>query len=145
MGIVKVPKIGDAHRAGPVIGFFPGNWDLVHPGHIRAFKEAKEHCDYLIVGIKKNNKDKKNKNEPIMSLSERLEVLEAIKYIDKTLVYTTERDLFLLDRYLGKWDIRFMGADHQGKKHHPIKAKIVYISRNHKWSSSELRNRIKNA
>ena len=33
------------------IGFTCGAFDLCHAGHMLMFKEAKEHCDYLIVGL----------------------------------------------------------------------------------------------
>ena len=28
-----------------LLGFTAGNFDLLHPGYINAFKEAKRHCD----------------------------------------------------------------------------------------------------
>ena len=34
-----------------VIGFYPMVADLLHAGHMIALKEAKENCDYLIVGL----------------------------------------------------------------------------------------------
>ena len=32
------------------IGFTCSTFDLLHAGHIAMLREAKEHCDYLIVG-----------------------------------------------------------------------------------------------
>ncbi len=130
-----------------IIGFFPGVWDLLHPGHIRALKEAKSKCDFLIVGINafpRNGNPKKNK--PILTWEERQEIIKELKCVDETLVYRDDEILYFLDKgnYFGI-NIRFLGADHKGKKHHFIKAKIVYISRNHNYSSSELRKRILNA
>jgi len=132
------------------IGFFPGVWDCIHPGHILAFKEAKGYCDYLIVGVNEDPSiDNLNKNKPIMSLEEREIVLEGIKYIDFLYFYKTEKELYEFDRRWGEKElfevIRFMGEDHKGKKHHPIKAKIVYISRKHDYSSTDFRKRIQNA
>lgn len=129
-----------------IVGFFPGVWDLLHPGHILALKEAKQYCDYLIVGLKENpKKDQAEKNKPIMSVRERTMMLLANKYVDCVLPYKTERELHLMDELCAVTGVRFMGADHKGKKHHPIKARVVYISRNHKYSSSALREKIKNA
>ncbi len=31
------------------IGFTAGNFDLLHPGYIYTFEEAKRHCDYFMV------------------------------------------------------------------------------------------------
>ena len=34
-----------------MIGFTCGAFDLLHAGHVVMFKEAKDNCDYLIVGL----------------------------------------------------------------------------------------------
>lgn len=129
------------------IGFFPGAFDLIHPGHIKAFAEAKNHCDYLIVGLQIDpSVDRPQKNKPIMSLEERYIILSAIRFVDEIIFYRTEKELHEIDLNKDKkFNVRFMGADHQEKEHHPINAEIVYVSRNHCWSSTELRNRVKNA
>ncbi len=33
------------------IGFISGHFNVVHPGHLRLFRFAKENCEYLIVGV----------------------------------------------------------------------------------------------
>ena len=123
------------------VGFFPGNWDLLHNGHIRALKEARQYCDYLIVGIKENNNDVPTKNQPIMSVAERKEMLGAFWWIDELVTYKSEKELYELDASK-EYNIRFMGIEYKRKRHHPIKAKIVYISRNHNYSTSRLREQI---
>ena len=48
------------------IGFTCGAFDLLHAGHIVMLKEAKENCDYLIVGLQTDPSiDRKKKNKPI--------------------------------------------------------------------------------
>ena len=49
------------------IGFYPVVGDLLHAGHILALEEAKENCDYLIVGL---NCAPDGKN-PVQSIYER--------------------------------------------------------------------------
>ena len=34
-----------------VVGITFGSFDLCHYGHVLMFKECKEYCDYLIVGV----------------------------------------------------------------------------------------------
>jgi len=124
------------------IGFFPGVFDLLHLGHIRALREAKRQCDELVVGVKLNTNDQPEKNEPIMSTDDRLEALMSLVWVDRWYLYKSEKELHDEDRdsSLGQ-TVRFMGEDHK-PPHHPIKAKVIYISRDHDWSSSNLRKRI---
>jgi len=128
------------------IGFFPGVWDCLHIGHIRALKEARSKCDYLMVGINGNpTKENPNKNEPILNWEERMEMVRELKSVDSVILYSDDKVLYKLDECSPYIHIRFMGEDHKGKKHHPIKAKIVYISRKHDYSSTDFRKRIQNA
>ncbi len=127
-------------------GFTCGAFDLLHAGHVLMLEEAKTHCDYLIVGLHTDPTiDRENKNRPIQTLNERLIQLRAIKYVDLVLIYDTESDLLNLLNAI-KPDIRIIGADYIGKKFtgHDLDIEIAYNSRNHGFSSSELRARIKN-
>ena len=60
-----------------------GTYDLLHYGHIRLLKRAKELGDYLIVALSTDefNLNKKNKKS-YFSYEERKELLEAIRYVD---------------------------------------------------------------
>ena len=132
----------------PKIGFTFGAFDFVHAGHVLHLQECKKHCDYLIVGLQTDPSiDRPHKNKPVMSLEERIIMLRANKYVDAILVYENEKEVYFLDQWLP--DIRFMGKDHWEKclkkKHHPINAKVIYTSREHNYSSSALRDKIKNA
>ena len=31
-----------------IVGFTAGNFDLLHPGYIYTFEDAKKHCDHFI-------------------------------------------------------------------------------------------------
>ena len=124
------------------IGFFPGVWDLCHAGHVMALEEAKEHCDFLVVGLQSDPTiDRPKKNKPVMTVGERIKLLLANRYVDKVWFYDTEKELADYDKGFN-YDIRFMGEDHKGKKHHLITGKVIYLSRKHNYSSSELRKRI---
>lgn len=137
----------DTHKAEKgIVGFFPGSFDLIHAGHCLAFEEAKKKCDYLVIGLQTDPTiDRPQKNMPVMTVKERLICLNANRYVDEVITYTTERELHFIDSMWPqefKYDIRFMGADHKGKKHPHVKKRIVYVSRNHEYSSSSLRARI---
>ncbi len=133
-------------------GFTCGAFDLCHAGHMLMFKEAKEHCDYLIVGLQDDpsvedaNYRGKKKNKPIMSLEERRIILEGIRYVDEIIVYHNEVELYELLKKI-KPDIRIIGEDWRGKQFtgHDLPMEIYFNSRNHNFSTTELRKRIAEA
>lgn len=133
----KLPKI---------IGFTAGQMDLCHAGHLMMLKEVKSQCDYLVVGLQTDATiDRPEKNKAIETVEERMIRLQACKYVDRIIVYTTEADLLSVLKEV-KPDIRFVGEDHKGKPFtgDDLPFKVVYNSRNHNYSSSNLIERIKN-
>ena len=96
-------------------GIIAGCFDIIHPGYIRMFKEAKENCDVLIIALHSDPSiERPNKLKPILSIEDRFELLDSIKYIDEIHVYNTEEDLHNLIFSL-KPDIRFQGDDYKGR------------------------------
>ena len=139
------------------IGVTFSTFDLLHPGHILMLEDCKRVCDYLIVGVqsdptidRKVNNDEyskisgKAKNVPIQTLEERLIMIKSIRFVDKVFVYDTEQDLY---NWLSnnKWDIRILGSDWEGKKFtgHDIDGEFYFHKRDHDWSSTTFRQRIK--
>ena len=130
-------------------GFTCGAFDLCHAGHVLMFKECKEYCDYLIVGLHTDPTiDRPEKNKPIQSLEERRIQLEAIRYIDKVITYDTEEELYnILKENTYNINVRIIGADWEGKQFtgHDLPLETVFNSRSHSYSTSELRKRIVDA
>ena len=132
-------------------GFTAGAMDLLHAGHVLMLKECRSQCDYLIVGLQNDPSVTdaeyrgKKKNKPIETLQERQIRLEGCKYVDEIIVYETEDDLYKLLKTLQP-DVRFLGPDWKGKHFtgYDLPIKIVFNSRNHNFSSTNLRERIKN-
>lgn len=132
------------------VGFTAGTFDLLHVGHLAMLEEAKAMCDYLIVGLQIDPTiDRPKKNKPTQSLIERQLQLRACKFVDEVIVYETEADLINLLAVLNI-DVRIIGADWQGKRITGRKIcqdkgiQIYYNYREHDFSSSELKERIKN-
>ena len=79
------------------IGFTAGNFDLLHPGYIYTFEEAKKHCDKFIVFLQRDpSEHRKSKYKPVIPIYERYKTLMSIKYIDEVYIYQTEEDLLNL-------------------------------------------------
>lgn len=130
------------------VGITCSTFDLFHAGHVKMLEEAKQHCDWLIIALQVDpNIDRPEKNKPVQSVVERYIQLEACKYVDQIIPYTTERDLeeifmsFDLDcRIIG---VEYMDRQFTGKSICQNRnIEIIYNTRDHTWSSSELRNRV---
>ena len=126
------------------IGFTCSCFDLLHAGHILMLKDSKEQCDYLIVGLQTDPSiDRPKKNKPIQSYEERFIQLDAIKYVDKIIKYTTEKDLYKKLLEISP-DIRILGSDYNNKSFtgDDLNIPIYYHNRNHNYSSTNLRGKI---
>jgi glycerol-3-phosphate cytidylyltransferase len=142
-------NIKDLTNKGLKIGIVFSSFDLLHAGHIAMLSEAKNHCDYLIVGIQTDPTIDRphTKNKPVQSIVERQIQLQAVRYVDEIVVYETEKDLedILLTlpihvRILGEEykDKHFTGKDICERRN----IKLIYNSRDHSFSSSSLRKRV---
>ncbi len=78
-------KIAERLREeGKRIVFTNGCFDLLHVGHIRLLRKAKELGDILIVGLNSDSSARKIKGveRPIVPQDERAEVLSALEMVD---------------------------------------------------------------
>ena len=133
---------------GKPVGFTCSTFDLLHAGHILMLAECKNICDYLIVGVQSDPTIDRpeTKNKPVQSVVERYVQLSAVKFIDQIIVYDTEKDLEDLLMFL-PIGVRIIGEEYKDKEFTGKQIcedrgiKIWYNSRNHRFSSSELRRR----
>ena len=59
--------------------------DLFHINHINLIKEAKKFGKYLIVGVHSDSDVESYKCTPILTMEERIGVIESCKYVDKVI------------------------------------------------------------
>ena len=133
----------------PVIGFTAGAWDLLHAGHSVFLTKCFEQCDHMVIGLHTNPKiDRFDKNVPVQTTFERYLQLRSLNGEATIVPYDTERDLVNILATIGV-NRRFLGSDYEGKEFtgkafcEDNNIELVYIPRKHNFSSSELRNRIK--
>jgi len=125
-------------------GVIAGNFDVIHPGYIKTFKECKENCDHFTILLHSDPTiERPNKLKPILNIDERIEVLSSIKYIDDIQVYTYEKELIEILKN-GDFSIRFLGDDYLDKDFtgSHLNIPIHYISRDHGWSTTKFKNAI---
>jgi len=134
------------------IGITFSAFDLLHAGHVAMLEEAKGVCDYLIVGLHTDpSVERSNKNKPVQSLIERQIQLKGCRYVDEIICYETEQDLLNLLNMV-RWHIRIIGEEYKGKaftgwtefNNSCSNKEIYYNSRQHKFSSTSLRENITN-
>ena len=145
-------KVKDLKAKGLKIGITFSTFDLLHAGHIAMLAEAKNHCDYLICGIQTDPTIDRpdSKNPPVQSIVERQIQLSAVRYVDETVVYQTEKDLedILLTLPI---DVRILGIEYAEKDFTGKNIcldrgiELIFNQRDHSFSSSNLRKRVAHA
>lgn len=126
------------------IGITAGAFDLFHAGHVLMLKDASNQCDYLIVALQTDPTiDRKEKNKPIQTMYERFIQLNACKYVDEVIPYETEDDLYTLIMN-NDIDVRIIGNEYRNEDFtaREVGIDVYYNARNHRWSTTELRERI---
>ena len=134
---------------GKVVGFAPGVFDVFHMGHLNILLRAKEHCDYLIVGVVTDErvKDVKGKT-PMMPLDERLELMAALDLVDEVVVDDSFDKVEMWNKH--HFDVIFKGDDWRGTPKGDqleagmasVGAKVVYFPYTQHVSSTRLRDLI---
>lgn len=133
------------------IGFTCSTFDLLHAGHIAMLREAKEHCDYLIVGLQTDpTLDRADtKNKPVQTLVERYTQLAGVKYVDEIIPYQTEQDLQdILAMY--HISVRILGEEYREKDFTGKEVcrkrgiELYFNKRDHRFSTTDLRERVTN-
>jgi rfaE bifunctional protein nucleotidyltransferase chain/domain len=98
-------------RAGKRVVFTNGVFDLVHPGHIRYLRAARELGDTLIVAINSDQSARGNKGpgRPVNLERERAEVLAALAVVDAVVLFDERTPHEIVTRI--QPDVLVKGAD----------------------------------
>ena len=127
------------------IGVIAGCFDLIHPGYIRMFLDAKNVCDKLVIALHEDPSKERpeTKHKPIHSISERIEILNAIEYIDGIFTYRTEKELYEILKE-SNINLRILGSDYKNIEYngHDLGMEVYFHKRNHNYSTTNLRIKI---
>lgn len=125
-------------------GVMAGNFDVIHPGYVKMFKEMEKNCDCLIMLLHTDPSiERPHKLKPILSVEERKDMLMQIKPVVDVISYTYEAQLYDLLK-LGEFNVRFIGEDYKGKPFtgDNLNIPIHYINRDHGWSTTKFKKLI---
>jgi len=125
-------------------GVIAGNFDVIHPGYIKMFKECKSYCQQFVILLHVDPSiERPEKLKPILTKEERTEILTSIRWIDSIAYYTYEKELVELLKGLQP-DIRFLGDDYRGKTYtgFELDIPIHYLNRDHGWSTTKFKKLI---
>jgi len=130
------------------VGITAGTFDLLHAGHVLMLQDAKKECGKLVVALHVNpNSERSEKNKPLQTLPERYFQLKCCRFVDEIIPYETEEELLDV-LMLVQPNVRIIGSDYigldfTGKQFcQDNNIEIIYNNRNHRYSSSELRDRM---
>lgn len=132
------------------IGYTTGVFDMFHIGHLNIIRKARQQCDYLIVGVSTDELVEKEKGKtPVIPYDERVEIISAIKYVDKV-VPQVDKDKFKAWENL-HFNKMFVGSDWENtpqwekyeEQFKPVGVEIIYLPYTKGISSTKLTGVIK--
>ncbi|WOO89438.1 glycerol-3-phosphate cytidylyltransferase [Mollicutes bacterium LVI A0078] len=116
-----------------------GTYDLMHYGHIRLLKRAKQQGDYLIVAVSTDEFNAIKGKKAYHDYETRKKMLEAIRYVD-LVIPENGWDQKMEDVIEYKVDVFCMGDDWEGKFDHlKEKCEVIYLDRTEGISTSKIK------
>jgi D-beta-D-heptose 7-phosphate kinase/D-beta-D-heptose 1-phosphate adenosyltransferase len=81
--------VADRRQRGQTVVFTNGVFDLLHPGHVRYLRAAREEGDVLVVAVNSDRSVRGNKgsDRPIVAEAERAEVVAALAAVEAVIVF----------------------------------------------------------
>lgn len=92
-----------------------GVFDYFHLGHLRLFQQCREHGDYLIVGVQRDEYVARFKDggECFYNTEERMEMIRALRIVDEVFAYDVlEPEVMRVIDF----DVLALGEDHVGDR-----------------------------
>jgi len=132
------------------IGFTNGCFDLIHQGHVDYLKKSSENCDFFILALNSDLSVKKIKglSRPVISQSERSEILAHYDFIDRIIIFNEKTPLNIIKKIRPQF--LFKGDDYKisqvvgAKEIEKWGGKVILIKCIQGKSTSKIIERIKN-
>lgn len=121
-----------------------GTYDLLHYGHIRLLKRAKERGDYLIVALSTDEFNSIKGKKAYHTYETRKEMLEAIRYVD-LVIPENDWDQKIDDVKTYKVDEVVMGSDWVGEPKFEVLrdyCDVTYLDRTEGISTTKIKEEL---
>ena len=125
-----------------------GTFDLFHFGHVNLLAKCRALGDRVVVALNTDEFVARYKGQlPVWNYAQRESMLRACRYVDESVVYSTEQDLIDLILTL-PIDVRILGVEYEdtnftGRNEGAGRGiQHVFNKRDHSFSSSSLRKRV---
>jgi rfaE bifunctional protein nucleotidyltransferase chain/domain len=111
--------------AGRRLAFANGHFDLLHVGHLRYLRAARETADALAVGINDDDSVRRLKGpgRPLVPAAERAELVAALEPVDWVVIFDGDSPAPLLDRL--RPDVHCKGTDYGSPEQVPERAVVA--------------------
>jgi D-beta-D-heptose 7-phosphate kinase/D-beta-D-heptose 1-phosphate adenosyltransferase len=108
--------VAGARRAGRVVVFTNGVFDVLHPGHLRYLQASRRHGDVLVVAVNSDRSVRAIKGEtrPVTPEHERAEMLAALSCVDAVVVFDEDTPAALIERL--EPDVLVKGEDWKNRE-----------------------------
>lgn len=129
------------------IGIIAGNFDVIHPGYVKVFKEMNDKCQKQYILLQNDPTiERPEKLKPILTTEERKEMLVFFFNEPTFLTYNIEAELKFLIQSINP-DVRFLGDDYLDKSYtgDDLGIPIHWINRSHGWSTTKFKKLISNS
>ena len=105
-------RVAEWRRAGSRLTLANGCFDLLHVGHVRYLRAAKELADKLVVAVNSDDsvRELKGAGRPLMPAAERAEILAALSDVDAVVIFP-ENDVRAIIREI-RPDFQAKGTDY---------------------------------
>ncbi|GBD27365.1 Bifunctional protein HldE [bacterium HR30] len=108
---VLLEELQTLRRQGKRIVFTNGCFDLLHPGHVRYLRAARELGDVLVVAINSDASVRRIKGpkRPLVPAQDRAELLAALEMVDYVTIFDEDTPLDLIEKIAP--DVLVKGGD----------------------------------
>ena len=115
----------EARRAGQVVVWTNGTFDMLHPGHVSSLEAARSLGDVLVVGVNSDRSVRayKGPTRPILGEADRATMLAALECVDFVVVFDEDTPTESLAQL--KPDVHCKGAEYAPPHGRPVPERAV--------------------